>query len=90
MQIDVFTPSASSTIAVGNDALGMRDLLQAYGHDVRVYAADSSSSEDDKILPVNCYQETTDSLTSGVLIYHHAVGLAESSQAIHHVQKGSQ
>ena len=72
-RISILTPTLISSDAVGNDVLGMHDVLTARGHEVHLFAEDWNA---DGGLPVNHVLNAPEfcDRSDDVLIYHHSIG----------------
>jgi len=72
-RIAILTPSLTTGDAVGNDALGMYEVLSARGHNTRLYAEGWASVDEYKIWPADKIASFLKS-PSDLLIYHYSRG----------------
>jgi hypothetical protein len=71
-RIAILTPTLTSADAVSNDVLTMRRVLRERGHEVRIFAENSSLAGEKIAAPAAAlsYLRANDD----VLIYHHSIG----------------
>jgi len=71
-RVAIFTPHVTTGAAVSSDALGMQKVLEAHGHDARLYAEswDLERARIWSVNEINGFLTTTDD----ILIYHHSIG----------------
>lgn len=72
-RIAILTPSLTTGDAVGNDVLGMYEVLKRRGHDTRLYAEGWSNVDGYKIWPAEKIGNYLKS-SSDILIYHYSRG----------------
>ncbi|HKC64332.1 MAG TPA: glycosyltransferase family 4 protein [Pyrinomonadaceae bacterium] len=72
-RIAILTPSLTTGDAVGNDVLGMYEVLSERGHNVRLYAEGWASVDEYKIWPADKVASFLKS-QSDLLIYHYSRG----------------
>ena len=76
----ILTPTLTSADAVSNDVLTMRRVLSERGHEVRIFAENSSLSGERIDAPAAAlkYLRAKDD----VLIYHHSIGCASGVETL--------
>ena len=72
-RIAILTPSLTTGDAVGNDVLGMYEVLSARGHDTRLYADGWASVDEYEIWPAEGIADFLKN-RSDLLIYHYSRG----------------
>ena len=79
-RIAILTPTLTSADAVSNDVLTMRRVLSERGHEVRIFAENSSLASEQIQAPAASlsYLRTPDD----VLIYHHSIGCTSGVETI--------
>jgi glycosyltransferase involved in cell wall biosynthesis len=79
-RIAILTPTLTSADAVSNDVLAMRRVLGERGHEVRIFADNSSLAGEHVDVPAAAlkYLRANDD----VLIYHHSIGCASGVETI--------
>ncbi len=76
----ILTPTLTSADAVSNDVLTMRRVLSERGHEVRIFAENSSLAGEQIDAPAAAlkYLRATDD----VLIYHHSIGCTSGVETL--------
>src|ERR1044072_2729427 len=79
-RIAILTPTLTSADAVSNDVLAMRRVLSERGHEVRIFADNSSLAGEHVDVPAAAlkYLRANDD----VLIYHHSIGCASGVETM--------
>jgi len=71
-RIAILTPTLTSADAVSNDVLTMRRVLSERGHEVRIFAENSSLAGERIDAPAAALKHSRS--RDDVLIYHHSIG----------------
>src|SRR5215510_1069225 len=80
-RVSILTPTLVPSDAVGNDVLGMHDVITRRNHDVRLFAEDWSANglEVQPIKDAAGYCDRADD----ILIYHHSIGWELGAEILH-------
>ena len=79
-RIAILTPTLTSADAVSNDVLTMRRVLSERGHEVRIFAENSSLAGEQIDAPAAALKHSRS--RDDVLIYHHSIGCASGVETL--------